>query len=520
MELEILTAVLRMRNRGLSVFPVSAETKKPAVSWDRYQDRLPTEEEIRNDFIYAEGKFGRCAVGIATGPVSGTILLDFDFAKHPEAIKFFESHTFPRTWKERTASGGIHLYFKWVDALNFKKTNTTSILHLGVDTKGYGGYSKITPSEGYKWIVAPHMTPLAMPPQWLIDALADKDPHVVPGAFQQKSADWMIKELESVDPKDPINGRTPTFVRAIGRLKAKGLGENEVKFILSPWADKYEFPKLDYLVDDQFRRYPPKPEETPDVSNHSYKAFAATKKTIPFIVPGLVGLNTINVWAGLQESRKSWLLLDLAVAVASGTSWLNRYPCMKGKAIIIDQERPGDEMKRRLEALIVGRGLNADDIEGSLIPKADISPRFQLNIDESFAAFEKMVDEVRPMIVLIDSLSAIQSGDINSKPDMQKFFERLKVLRLKYGVSFVILHHENKGTYYMMRENLPVTAENIEGSGVINQVPEGLIVARNFDGESTTLHHVKNSYGTKLAPFMVKVRDITPDKQKIAVEAF
>lgn len=514
MELDILTQVLRLYNRGLAVFPVDVQTKAPLVSGYHGLNAVRADEEQVRQW------FGgvRRSVGIACGPISNVLLLDFDFAKHPEACQFFESKSFPRTWKEITASGGVHLYFKWVEALNAKQTNTTSFIHRGVDTKGHGGYSKICPSEGYRWEVAPHMSPLAMPPQWLIDALKPKEqPREV---VATRADDWMIKELESVDPQDPVRGRTPTFVRAIGRLKAKGLNEVEVRSLLTPWAIKYDYPKLEALVEDQFQRYPPREEVVPNVSNHSLKSFVATRKTIPFIVPGIVGVNTINIWAGLQESRKSWLLLDLAVAVASGTSWLNVYPCLKGKVIIIDQERPGDEMKRRLEALIAGRGLKVDDLEGSLIPKADLDPRFQLNVDESFAAFEKMVDEVRPSLVLIDSLSAIQSGDINSKPDMQKFFERIKAMRLKYGVTFVILHHENKGTYEMMRAKLPVTAENVEGSGVINQVPEGIMVARNFDGESTRVHHVKNSYGTKVAPFIVKVRDITPDKKQIAVEAF
>lgn len=506
--------VLKLWNRGLSVFPVSVETKKPIVAWGKYQTLPPAYEEIQTWF-----RNGDCAVGVACGPVSNLFLLDFDFAKHPEAKEFYESHMFPRTWKEQTASGGLHLYFKWSEALNSKQTNTVSKLWRGVDTRGEGGYSKICPSPKYEWIVAPYLSPLAHVPDWLIRLLPNRN--IEPREIVSRADDWMIRELEAIDPQDPVRGRTPTFVRAIGRLKGKGLNETEVRSLLTPWAIKYDYPKLESLVEDQFQRYPPREEAVvPNVSNHSLKAFMATRKTIPFIVPGIVGLNTINVWAGLQESRKSWLLLDLAVAVASGTSWLNLYPCLKGKVIIIDQERPGDEMKRRLEALAAGRGLKIDDLEGSLIPKADLDPQFKLNVDESFVAFEKMIDEVRPMIVLIDSLSMIQSGDVNCKPDMQKVFVRLKELRLKYETSFVILHHENKGTYFMMREELPVTAENIEGSGTINQVPEGLMVARNFDGESTTIHHVKNSYGTKLAPFMVKIRDITPDRKQIAVEAF
>jgi hypothetical protein len=189
MDLDVLTQALRLRYRGLSVFPVSVNTKKPAVSWDRYQDVLPTEAEIKNDFGYAERTYGQCAVGIATGPTSGIIVLDFDFAKHPEAKDFYEKnrHRIPRTWHEETGSGGWHFYFRWADALNSKQTNTTSKLHLGVDTKGYGGYSKVAPSPGYRWIVPPHITPLAQCPQWLIDSLQTKSKGEITDAIQHRS---------------------------------------------------------------------------------------------------------------------------------------------------------------------------------------------------------------------------------------------------------------------------------------------------------------------------------------------
>ncbi len=517
MELDILTQARRLHARGLAVFPVDITTKQPLIEWGGFDAVVPTEEQVTTWFGGEP-----CAVGIACGPVSEILLLDFDF-KHPEAREFYEKnrHRLPRTWKEETASGGLHLYFRWANALDLKQTNTTSRLYRGVDTKGFGGYSKITPSPGYKWLIPPHLAPLAMCPQWLIDALPNKDKREIADAFKQKPDDWMIKELANVDPADPINGRTPTFVRAIGRLKAKGLNEVEVASLLQPWADKYSYPRLESLVADQFRRYPPRPEtQTPNVSNHSFKSFMSTKRKIPFIVPGFFGYNTINVIAGLQESRKSWLLLDLAVALASGTPWLGKWPCARLKTIILDQERPSEEMQRRLDALIAGRGLKEDDMEGFLIPKAGLEPPFKLNLDPSFQAFEKMIDEVRPEVVIVDSLKTIQSGDINSNADMQRLFERVKMLRLKYKTAFVILHHENKGTYSAIREKHIVTAENIEGSGVINQVPEGLFIARNFDGDSTMLHHVKNSYGVKVPPFLVKVRDVATDRSKIVVEAF
>lgn len=521
MELDILTQALRLYARGLAVFPVDIQTKTPLVSgYHGLNAARATEEKVREWFTGTDH-----AMGIACGPISDIILLDFDFKKHPEAREFYEAnrHRIPRTWWEETGSGGWHFYFRWDKQLNDKQTNTTSKLWKGVDTKGHGGYSKITPSPGYKWIVPPHLAALAMCPQWLIDMLQpkEKDTRNIPGAFASKPEDWMIRELENVDPKDPVNGRTPTFVRAIGRLKAKGLTPLEVTKFLTQYAQQYEYPNIEGLVNDQFRRYPPRPATAAveeESTSHSFLDFIAKLEPRPYLVPGLIAENTINIVAGLQESRKSWLLLDLAVGFASGTNWLSRFPCQRRKVMLIDQERPKAEMQRRIAALLKSRDIAFADLEGYLVPK--VGTTFRINMDQSYQKLTKLIEEVQPEIVLIDSLKAFQNGDICNNQSMQEVFERFKELRSKYGLTFVILHHENKGAYFRNRENLEVTAENIAGAAVINEVPEGLFVAKNHDLDSSFLHHVKNSYGTKIAPFIVKVKDLTPDKSEIAVEAY
>jgi hypothetical protein len=315
MELDILTQALRLHDRGLCVFPVSLTTKRPLVPWGGLEAEMPTREKVQRDFAYAAREHGQFGVGIAMGPVSNSILLDFDFAKHPESRVWYEAnrHRFPRTWAEETGSGGLHLYFRWCAALDSKQTNTTSKLAKGVDTKGHGGYSKITPSPGYKWLIPPTLAPMAMCPQWLIDSLHTKEGRVIADAM--KAPDWMLTKLENVDPADPVNGRTPTFCSAIGRLKAKGLSDVEVKGLLAPWAAKYDYPKLNSLVDDQFRRYPPRPEAASTITTtattaetaENAEAFLADITPVKWLCDPFIAEQSIGFIAGLPESRKSWI---------------------------------------------------------------------------------------------------------------------------------------------------------------------------------------------------------------------
>lgn len=472
--------------------------KKPLVAWTNLIDTpQPFDERLR---IIKENHAGN--IGVVCGRVSQIFVLDDDGSEE------LKKYALPRTATVRTPRGGKHYYFKWTSALDNKVTTRTGILDK-VDTRGHGGYVVF-----YGWDLPPTIAPFAEPPQWLVDKLPNKTQGRIIA-----DRPTPVDILRNVSEDN--HNRNASFASLAGGLRRDGKSPEYIFEILKPKAKEVNFPEEElWLICKSIGRYAPnQPMGVPNVSNHSFKSFMSTKKSIPFIIPGILGSNTINIVAGLQSARKSWLQLDMAVALASGTLWFNRYPCKQSKVLLIDQERAGDEMKRRIDAIIKGRGLDVDSLEGRLIPKADLDPAFDLKIPESFNAFEKLIADTKPDVTLIDSLKTIQSGNIKDSNDMQPLFEKFKALRRRYNTAFVILHHENNRAFQMIREKEAVTEETIEGSASIKQVPEGLFVARDFDGQSTMLYHVKNSYGPKEAPFLFRVIDVTPDRDIIKVEA-
>lgn len=505
--------VLKLRDRGLSVFPVSVETKKPIVAWDRLQEELPTYEEVAKWFS-APGR----AVGIATGPVSGVLLLDFDFAKHPEAYEFFNNHSFPRTWREKTQSGGIHIYFKWCVELEGKQCNTTSKLWPGVDTKGYGGYSKICPSPGYEWIIAPHMAPLASAPQWLIDLLPNKESRVI--GDLSKPENWMVAELEAVQKGSGVEGRTPTFVRAIGRLKAKGLSIIEVKSLLAPWAQKYEYPKLDSLVDDQFNRYPPRPQtvSTSD-EDDSFVTFSVSDAPVQWIAPKIIPANAIGFVAGLPEALKTWILIDLAIEFARGNgNWLNKFPVNQCKVLFLDQERGKDETRRRFNSMMRAKGTSAQALTDSLVVKSGTT--YRLNLPQSCESFERLLVKHEPTVVIVDSFKTFHTKNELASHDMQEVLSKLKEFRTKFNCAFLFVHHETKGVHQRRKEGAEVTYLDAAGTIDLPQTAEVFFnVVSRGDGESM-LYHTKNTQGKKFPPTLVKISDVVPDGSEIKLEAY
>jgi putative DNA primase/helicase len=147
---EIMEAALCYASWGWSVIPISRTSKKPLIAWKKFQTRLATEEEIRTWWT----KWPNANVGIATGTVSGLIVLDVDSS---DGLMEIEQHGgIPATAKAKTGKGH-HYYLKHPGGVirNFARKLP------GCDLRGDGGYVVAPPSiheSGvlYEWEVAPN----------------------------------------------------------------------------------------------------------------------------------------------------------------------------------------------------------------------------------------------------------------------------------------------------------------------------------------------------------------------------
>jgi hypothetical protein len=121
--------------------------KRPMVAWEPYQTRLPTEAEVRRWWT-AEP---RCNIGMATGALSGVIVLDCDSG---EANKLAMSKggldRTPAVWTGKP--GGVHY---WLAHPGEEVRNFARRLP-GTDLRGDGGYVLLPPSRhasgaDYRW---------------------------------------------------------------------------------------------------------------------------------------------------------------------------------------------------------------------------------------------------------------------------------------------------------------------------------------------------------------------------------
>lgn len=510
-----LNQAIQLRNRGLSVFPVSNDTKVPLVKWARLQDELPTYDEVTAWFTP-----NNRSIGVATGKVSNLFLLDFDFAKHPESKVFYDSikGSLPRTWIETTKSGGLHYYFRWTPTLETKQTNTTSVISKGVDTKGQGGYAKITPSDGYSWINPPHLTPLAVPPEWLIDLLPAKGnlEKIAPvGPQNPGSTSWLSQALSEIKEGNRDNG----FTKVAGSLISRGYTTEDIFNLLRGKAAEVLFSEADLKkVCESVGRY--SPAGLVGTTASSVENFLADIETVEWICEPIIARKTLGFVAGLPETLKTWILIDLAVECAKekGGIWLGRFPVNKGRVLFIDQERFKGETQRRFRAVIAAKNLNIKDLGGSLFIRCGTSTR--INLEHSYQAFRKELADLRPDLVLIDSFATFHTTEENNRGDIQAVLERIKQLRNEFGCTFIFIDHENKGVFQDADKDEQPSAFRMVGSIAKPAAAELVLTVRRHPSEGSWVYHTKSTLASTLPTFLVKVTDMNEEKTQIKVEAF
>ena len=182
-----VSAALDAAARGWHVFPLRRGAKRPALHGEaacprtgqcadghvKWEQRATTDPER----IRAAWSADAFNVGIATGP-SGLVVVDLDMPKTKSsadapcgtatfaALCERAGHAVPDTYRVRTASGGMHLYF--TAPAGVRLANTAGTIGELVDTRAWGGYvvaaGSTTATGAYEAASGSVAAPL---PEWL-----------------------------------------------------------------------------------------------------------------------------------------------------------------------------------------------------------------------------------------------------------------------------------------------------------------------------------------------------------------
>lgn len=221
--------------------------------------------------------------------------------------------------------------------------------------------------------------------------------------------------------------------------------------------------------------------------------------SIDWLAQGLIVNGDRVLVYGEPGAMKSWLLLDLALHLATATPWLGRYAIQRARRVLyIDEEMSARTMYGRVQRLVRGLGFVGVDIPFRTM--TGWGGRFECDTDaEQLLATIQSFD---PEVVIIESLRSVMAGDENSAVDVRTFWRRVEPFRQR-NKTLIVSHHMRKP---QKGSNNP-TYRASGSTDLIAGPDTAIAVLRKERQQLLELAHIKCRNGQEHAPIRVRVED-------------
>jgi hypothetical protein len=195
-----------------------------------------------------------------------------------------------------------------------------------------------------------------------------------------------------------------------------------------------------YGVDDFVGDPEPRPPlEWFTAAEHAAKVDAAPP--VGWLIRPIWPADGYGVVAAEMKAGKTWAALDMAIAVAAGTSWMGLWECdTPGPVVVCLGEGGQRKMLRRLRAIAAFHQVIYEDLSIHVCFRVPhLADRNHLD-----ALIEK-VDAVHPALVIIDPLYLAARGAKSSQLiEMGEHLEAVQQIAQNSGAALALIHHWNK----------------------------------------------------------------------------
>ena len=131
-----------------------------------------------------------------------------------------------------------------------------------------------------------------------------------------------------------------------------------------------------------------------------------------WLVEQLWGASSVGVIGGAPKCSKTWLGLDLALSVATGTACLGKYAVPQpGPVLVYLAEDALSVVRERVASMARHRGLDLQQVEIHVIT----APTLRLDRDRCRGQLLETAKRLRPRLLLLDPLVRLHGIDENQR---------------------------------------------------------------------------------------------------------
>jgi hypothetical protein len=199
-----------------------------------------------------------------------------------------------------------------------------------------------------------------------------------------------------------------------------------------------------------------------------------------WLVRELWSQGAVGFIGGAPKSCKSWLGLDLAISVASGTPCLGHFPVdAPGPALVYLAEDALPLVRDRIASICTHRGLDLDRLDLHVIT----SPTLRLDLPADRERLATTLARRRPRLLVLDPLVRLHALDENSAAEVSQMLGFLRALSREHAVALAVVHH-------MSKKGRPQLGQALRGSSDLHAwSDDSLYLTRGKTSLLLTLEH-------------------------------
>lgn len=165
------------------------------------------------------------------------------------------------------------------------------------------------------------------------------------------------------------------------------------------------------------------------------------EQTHRWLVEPLWGESSVGVIGGAPKCSKTWLGLDLALSVATGTACLGRYAVPRpGPVLIYLAEDALTMVRQRVEGMACHRGLELSRVDIHVITASSL----RLDREPHRSRLLETARRLRPRLLLLDPLVRLHGVDENNAGEVAQLLAYFRSLQRELDLSVMLVHHTRK----------------------------------------------------------------------------
>jgi hypothetical protein len=160
-----------------------------------------------------------------------------------------------------------------------------------------------------------------------------------------------------------------------------------------------------------------------------------------WLVEGLWSEGAVGILGGEPKCCKSFLALELAVAISSGRPCLGEFAVQRpGPVLLYAAEDTPQIVRTRLSGITAARGARLRDLNIQVIT----SERLRLDRAEDVEALDATVAAISPRLLILDPFVRLHAIDENSSAEVAVILGNLRLIQRRHGTGVLIVHHAKK----------------------------------------------------------------------------